>query len=255
MTTTHSPQTGAIPTRPAVRAGAAAPATLVALEVRKSLSTRSGKALAVVSVLLAPVAGVLASAASEESLGSVTGPIGAMGMLTALILLSLGVLSTAGEWTHRTVQTTFLLTPRRGRVLAAKATAVALLGGAFAAVSAGLTAGVLATMEEGVSWSGVGGALVAVVASGAAFAVIGAGVGAALTNTPAALTGLYLVILGALPVARTFAPEVGARLDPAEAVLALAQGNAVASSVAVLATWTVLALTAGAVVTSRRAVA
>ena len=38
------------------------------------------------------------------------------------------------------------------------------------------------------------------VAAGAAFAVIGAGVGAALANTPAALTTLYLMVLGVMPV-------------------------------------------------------
>ncbi len=247
--------TTAVPARPAVRPGAASPAALVALEVRKSLSTRSGKALAGVSVLLAPAAGVIASAASEEPLGSVTGPIGTMAMLTALVLMSLGVLSTAGEWTHRTVQTTFLLSPRRGRVLAAKAVAVALLGAAFAALSTALTAGVIALMEDGVSWDGAGRAVATAIASGAAFAVTGAGVGAALTNTPAALTGLYLVILGVLPVVRTFKPEVGSRLDPAEAVLALAQGDAIGRSVLILAGWTVVALVAGAVVTRRRAVA
>ena len=46
--------------------------------------------------------------------------LGFTGMLTALVLLALGVLSTAGEWTHRSVQTTFLLVPQRGRVIASK---------------------------------------------------------------------------------------------------------------------------------------
>ncbi|MGY1770052.1 hypothetical protein [Blastococcus sp. SYSU D00813] len=260
MTTTLSPEpavTTAVPTtaRPAVRPGPASPATLVALEVRKSLSTRSGKALAAASALLMPAAAAVISTASSEPLGSVTGPVGVMGMLTALVLLALGVLSTAGEWTHRTVQTTFLLTPRRGRVLAAKAVAVALLGAALAAVSTALTVLGLALLESDVAWDGAGRAVVAAVAAGAAFALVGAGTGAALTNTPAALTGLYLVILGALPVVRTFKPEIGSRLDPAEAVIALAQGDATGRSVAILAGWVLVALVAGAVVTRRRAVA
>ncbi|MGY1747255.1 hypothetical protein [Blastococcus sp. SYSU D00695] len=245
----------AAPARPAVRPGPASPAALVALEVRKSLSTRSGIALAAASALLAPAAAAIISAASSEELGSVDGPVGTMGMLTALVLLSLGVLSTAGEWTHRTVQTTYLLTPRRGRVLAAKVAAVALLGAALAAVSTALTVLALALIEDGVSWDGAGRAVVVAVAAGATFAVIGAGVGAALANTPAALTGLYLVVLGVLPVVRTFKPAVGSKLDPAESVLALAQGDATGRSVAVLAGWVVVALVAGAVVTRRRAVA
>jgi hypothetical protein len=176
-------------------------------------------------------------------------------MLTGLVLLSLGVLSTAGEWTHRTVQTTFLLVPHRGRVLAAKATAMALVGAALAAVSAALSAAVLAVVAgSDLSWTGFPRAMVAVVAAGAAFAVIGAGVGAALANSPAALTGLYLVILGVMPVLRGVKPEIGSKLDPAEAVLALAQGHAQTQSILILLGWVALAAIAGWILTHRRAI-
>ena len=53
-----------------------------------------------------------------------------LGTLVSLLLIAVGVLSTAGEWTHGTVQTTFLAVPRRGRVLAAKYAGTALLGAA-----------------------------------------------------------------------------------------------------------------------------
>lgn len=258
MTTAHAPALAPVsttPVRPPVRAGAPSPAALVGIEVRKSLSTRSGRSLAVASMLLAPAATAVVAAASDESLGSVVGPLGVMGMLTGLVLLSLGVLSTAGEWTHRTVQTTYLLVPRRGRVLAAKTVAVALIGAVAAAVAVALTTAALAGMTDGASWDGAGRAVGVFVAAGAVFAVTGAGVGAALANTPAALTSLYLVILGVLPVVRTFKPEVGSKLDPAEAVLALSQGQAQTQSVLVLTGWVVVALAAGAVVTRRRAVA
>ncbi|MGY1815552.1 hypothetical protein [Blastococcus sp. SYSU D00820] len=253
MTTT----TAAVPTpvRPAVRAGAAPLATLVGIEIRSSLSTRSGKALAGVAALLAPAAVAVVSSASSEPLSGVAGPLGVVGMLTSLVLLAVGVLSTAGEWSHRTVQTTFLLTPRRGQVLATKTVAVAVLAAALAAVSTALTAGVLALLESGAGWDGAGRAMVVATAAGAVFAVIGAGAGAALANTPAALTTLYLVVLGVMPVLRGFKPEIGTKVDPVEAVVALAQGHAQTQSVLVLSAWTVLALVAGAVVTRRRAVA
>ena len=67
------------------------------------------------------------------------GPLVVTGMLSALVLVSLGVLSTAGEWSHGSVQTTFLLEPRRGRVMAAKAAAVALMGAVVALVAAGFS--------------------------------------------------------------------------------------------------------------------
>ena len=54
--------------------------------------------------------------------------LGITGMITALVLLALGVLSTAGEWGNGSIQNTFLLVPQRGRVIAAKVAATATLG-------------------------------------------------------------------------------------------------------------------------------
>jgi ABC-2 type transport system permease protein len=240
--------------RPTVRSTGASFPKLVGLEIRKSLSTRSGKALAVAALLLAPIATLLASLASAEELGSAVGPIAVMGLLTAYVLVSLGVLSTAGEWSHGTVQTTFLLTPSRGRVLASKAVAVALLGAVFTAIAATLSAGVLSVLETGVSWDGAPRALIAVVAAGAALAVTGAGVGAALGNTPGSLTGLYLVILGVMPVLENVKPALAEKIDPANSVLNLAQGQEQATAIAVLAGWVVIASVAGWILTHRRAV-
>ena len=227
---------------------------LVGLEIRKSLSSRSGKALAAAAALLGPGAAVIAAASSDEDLGAVAGPLGVLGLLTGYLLISLGVLSTAGEWSHRTVQTTYLLVPHRGRVLAAKAVAVGLTGAALAALSTALTAGVLATMLDGVSWDGAGRAVGIVVAAGAAFAVIGAGAGAALANTPAALTGLYLVLLGVLPVLLNVKPEFAEKVDPANAVRGLAMGDQTGQPIGILAGWVVVATVAGWVLTHRRAV-
>lgn len=254
MTATITRSTAAPAARPTVRRTGPSLPTMVGLEVRKSLSTRSGKALAAASVLLAPAAAAVAAASSTEPLGSISGPIAIMGLLTGFVLLSLGVLATAGEWTHRTVQTTFLLVPHRGRVIAAKTVAVALMGAAFAAVSAALAAGVLAVSLEDVSWDGALRALAAAVAAGAAFAVTGAGVGAALGNTAAALTGLYLVVLGAMPVLENVKPQIAGKLDPANAVLGLAQGHEQMTAIAILAGWVVVSSVAGWILTSRRAV-
>jgi hypothetical protein len=205
-------------------------------------------------VLLAPAAMGVA-AASGDPFGSAAGPIGATGLLTALVLLAVGVLSTAGEWTHGTVQTTFLLVPQRGRVVAAKALATAGLGAVLATVAAGLASIVLAaTIGSDLNWSAAPHALIAVVAAGAAFAVTGAGVGAALANSPAALTGLYLVILGVLPVLRAVEPAIGDKVDPGQAVLDLAQGSEQARAVAIIVGWMVISTVAGAVLTRRRAV-
>jgi ABC-2 type transport system permease protein len=241
--------------RPVVarRTGPSLPAQ-VGLEMRKSLSTRSGLALVGSSVLLAPAALAVVAGTASEPLDSVVGPLVVTGLLTALVLMSLGVLSTAGEWTHGTVQTTYLLEPRRGRVLATKAAAVAALGAVVAAVASALSGGVLALMEPSASWDGSGRAIAMVAVAGASFALIGAGVGAALGNTPGALTGLYLLNLGVLPLLQTFKPALADNVDPGNAVLELAQGSHEARSIAILVVWVSVALAAGAVMTRRRAV-
>jgi hypothetical protein len=222
--------------------------------MRKSLSTRSGKALAGSATLLAPAAILLASGTADERLDEVLGPLVVTGLLSALVLVALGVLSTAGEWSHGSIQTTFLLEPRRGRVMAAKAAAVALMGAAIGAAAAGLSALLLAVMEPSASWDGAGRAVLFVAIGSAAFALIGAGVGAAVGNTPGALTGFYLLELGILPALQLFKPEVADKVDPGNAVLELAQGTHQALSVTILAVWVGVALVAGTVMTRRRAI-
>jgi len=233
------------------RSGASLPAQ-VRWEARKSLSTRSGVALVAAATLLAPAAMVVAAASNTAFLDSATGPVVVTGMLSVLVLLALGVLSTAGEWTSGSVQTTYLLEPRRFRVLAVKSLAVAGLGAAVAAVAAVLASGVLALMEPSLAFAGRAVLMVAI--AGGAFALIGAGVGAALGNTPGALTGVYLLNLGVLPLLQTVKPALADSIDPGNAVLDLARATEQAQSVAVLVTWVAVALVAGAAMTRRRAV-
>jgi len=243
-----------VPVRPSLRrTGPSLPAA-VGLEMRKSLSTRSGLALVVAAVLLAPAAVAVAAGTASEHLDNVLGPLVITGLLTALVLVALGVLSTAGEWSHGSIQTTFLLEPRRGRVMAAKAAAVALLGAVVATVAAGISALLLVMMEPSASWDGAGRAIALVAVAGATFALIGAGVGAAVGNTPGALTGIYLLDLGVLPVLQTVKPEIADKIDPGNAILELAQGNHQALSITILAVWVGAALVAGTLMSRRRQV-
>src|SRR3954471_16871099 len=157
------------PVRPTARRTSPSLPSAVGLEVRKSLSTRSGLAVVIAAVLLAPAAIAIASGTASEHLDSVLGPLVVTGLLSALVLVSLGVLSTAGEWSHGSIQTTYLLEPRRGRVMAAKAGAVALMGAVIALVAAGLSALLLVVMEPSASWDGAGRAVVMVAVAGATF--------------------------------------------------------------------------------------
>ena len=249
--------TAAVSLNPAAgttRPSAPSLALLTGVEVRKSLSTRSGKAVAVVAALLGPVAVGIGSLGGE---GTAPGAVilGFTGMLTALVLLALGVLSTAGEWTHKSVQTTYLLVPQRGRVLAAKATAMALLGLVLTSLGVAGAVGALALFTTGVTWVAAGQAVIAVIASGAAFAVIGAGIGAAVGNSAAAMTGTYLTVLGILPVVSSVKPGIAEKLDPASSIVTLAQQGASTTPIAVITGWVLISTIAGIVITRRRSVA
>lgn len=255
MTATTSPTPSPTPTVPVApaRPGGASLAGLTGIEIRSSLSTRSGRSVAAAAVLIGPTAVLLASTGGEGGV-PVGFALGVVGMLTGLVLLALGVLATAGEWTHGSVQTSFLLVPRRSRVLAAKSAAVAALGAVLSAAGAGGALLVLWAGSAPVDWTGPVAAVAAVVAGGAAFAVIGAGVGAALANAPAALTIGYLVLLGGLPVLRAVEPGIAEWIDPTEAVLVLAGGAQRTEAVTALAGWVVASTVAGVLLTRRRAV-
>jgi ABC-2 type transport system permease protein len=242
-----------LPAAGTTRPSGASLGTLTGIEIRKSLSTRSGKAVAVIAVLIGPVGVFIGSLGGEgEAPGAAI--LGITGMLTALVLMALGVLSTAGEWTHKSVQVTYLLVPQRGRVLAAKVLSLVAMGLVFAAVGAALTTAMLWAIPDPIGWTGIGRAFIVAVGAGAAIAVTGAGIGAALANTPAALTGTYLTVLGVMPVLAAFKPEIAEKIDPASSIVNLAQGYSTTTPILVIAGWVVVSTVAGTVISRRRAV-
>jgi ABC-2 type transport system permease protein len=184
----------------------------------------------------------------------------------ALFAALLGAMSITGEFRHGTIRPTFLTTPRRTRVIAAKIAASALSGAMLGLLAEALTAGVEAAglAARGIDIELNAADYVQLVAGGAAaaslFAAIGVGVGAAVRNQVAAVTGLCVwllflepLLLSDLPAAAKYAPEASAgavagaiQSQIADTLIAPVLG------VVLLAAYAALAAVVGALLITRR---
>ena len=183
--------------------------------------------------------------------------------LGGALLLLVGILLTAGEHRHGTVVSTYLVTPRRWRVTAAKALAVAGLGLVWAVLSTGIVAGIA------VPWAANAGVdllalLTPEMVRGAAlallvlplYAVMGVGIGAALGNQVAAVTISLLYTLFA--EVNIIAPNIGslARFLPGTAAAIVGGDHAPDlawwAGALILAAWAAVLFLVGAVLSTRR---
>ena len=167
---------------------------LIRSEFRKLSTVRSPWLLLAAGPLLvvAGVTGLVQSGGNVHD-PSVQGKALAHVALAALFTLIFGILAVAGEYRHGTVTDTFLSTPARGRVVAAKLAVYAAAG-----TVAGLVSSAVAVAATAAWWSAKGGSfhlsaggswriLAGGVAVNVAFAAIGVGVGALLRNLAVAI--------------------------------------------------------------------
>jgi ABC-2 type transport system permease protein len=143
--------------------------------------------------------------------------------------LLLGILGVTGEFRHQTVTQTFLVTPDRGRVVAAKLVAYPLAGIALALVTLAVTAAVAAgwLAAKGITPSLADARLariVGVALLGAGLcALVGVGIGALVRNQVAALVGtlVWVLVVEGLLMGLLNAPSLGKWLPSAAAAAAI----------------------------------
>lgn len=169
--------------------------TLLRVESRKMLDTRSGKAvLATIIGIALVILGWLTirgdTPASFERFSNAT--MAGVSLLTPII----AVLAMASEWTQRTALTTFTLAPRRGRVLAAKFLSAILL---LAAVNLFVLVLVAGTTElnglihgDPTSYDGFGGIVRTTLIIGTLTATMAAAFGAVAAQTAVALVAYFI---------------------------------------------------------------
>ena len=184
----------------------------------------------------------------------------------SLFAALLGALSITGEIRHGTIRPTYLATPQRARVIAAKAAASALGGLALGLLAEALTAGITSAglAARGIHIALSTGDFAQLLAGGAAaaalWAAIGTGVGAIIRNQVGTVVGLcvWLLILetsliGAVPSVAKFAPGASAgALAGAIQTQTAANLLAPALGALLLAAYATLAAGAGALAATRR---
>jgi ABC-2 type transport system permease protein len=184
---------------------------LLRSEWRKVTTVKLGWGMLLGAMALAAV-GVVAQIASNGAQGSgvpaLTDPetqktIAASASSAYLFSIVVGIILITTEFRHFTSRPTFLIEPRRGRVIVAKVLVAALVGVIYGIVCVALTAAIMIPWFSAkgitIGWidNGVLQSLLSALAVIAIFAVVGIGIGVLVRNQIAAVIGAlaYLFVL------------------------------------------------------------
>jgi ABC-2 type transport system permease protein len=176
---------------------------LVTAEFLKFRTTRAwiGFVLALLALTGIAAAGTVGTA-KDSQLGTIelSRDIVSSSLFATLIAFVIGIIAVTAEWRHGTVTRTFLVTPRRGRVLFAKEVWILLLAAcsALAAIALVLAIGAPWLAFEGSSFE-VDGDLARyagrIVVATMLWGALGVGIGAVVQSQTPALVGAILWIL------------------------------------------------------------
>jgi ABC-2 type transport system permease protein len=239
-------------------------------ELLKQRSTRTNLGLFAAMLGLVLLAVLLhAFGVADEHLGSTSGQLtilfGRGEFLAALFAALLGALSITSEIRYGTIRPTFVVSPWRGRVVAAKVLASTMIGAGFGLAASALAAGVgtAALRVRGIDIQLGGGDYALLLAGSAAaaalWAAIGVGIGAVVRHQVPTLIGIsawLLFVEGLLVGDVVGVGDIGRFAPGALGMAASGQdpGTFVAPALGVLllALYAVAAAAAGSVAMTRR---
>jgi ABC-2 type transport system permease protein len=177
---------------------------LTGAELLKLRTTRSVYVIAGVALLFAVLTAVIV--AVEGGLDEDPGlALAQIVSLSTILVLVVGILLTTNEYRHGTITTTFLVTPRRPRVLVAKLAASAIAAALFSLIVAGVTFGIAVPTLRGTGdeipvdgqlLEGVG----RLVASYTVSVLVGVAIGAIVQNQAGAIVAVFGWIFVAEPI-------------------------------------------------------
>ena len=238
-------------------------------ELRKMRTTRTNLGLLlglVALVLFGVVAGGLTGSESDLSLAENQRELIGNGTFGAVFAALIGVMAMTSEFRHGTLRATFVFTPARIRVVAAKVTASLLVGVGFGALGAGLGLGSGAAVIRArgfdllIDAGDVRQLILGTIVMSALWATLGVGIGAVLRNQVLAIVGLFVWVFVVEILIFQYLPGVG-RYAPGAAGTAMTGDTVGDSSVhllsapvggALLAGYAAAFVLTGALVTSRR---
>jgi ABC-2 type transport system permease protein len=217
---------------------------LIRAEFTKLATTRLiyGMAAAMAAFAVLTVAANILDRQGAPPLSADNFPMLVGGPVTLLsgAALLLGILGMAGEFRHQTVTQTFLVTPDRGRVVAAKLVAYPLAGITLAlgilAFTAAVATGWLAAkgMAPSLLDARLGRVLVGAVLAAGLCGLVGVGVAALVRNQVAALVGVlvWVLLVEGLLMSLLNAPSLAKWLPSAAAAALTNPGGAQLSRLA-----------------------
>ncbi|MFI7705021.1 ABC transporter permease [Nonomuraea sp. NPDC049480] len=186
--------------------------SLVRAELLKARSSRATVTLVVIAPVFCALWAVLQAVLPAPDDAIRLANVHAMAQQAYVLVLVLGIMGMAGEYRHQTITWSFLVTPGRGAVVAAKLAAYGLIGLVVAVLSAIMTvavgASVLAALGRPALSSEVPLILVGAVLSTTLYAPLGVALGALIRNQVGAIVLAFLLFMYGDGLLAWLAPDV-----------------------------------------------